>query len=122
MIGTTRDDEATFAALSERHRRELHMYCYRMLASFDEAEDAVRRVRKWSELAALDQRDVHRDAHGAIGGGERRQVLGQAVAQRCARSARHIDSALVGESGEQPLDAVEAGDVGDAPLPPPHRR
>jgi RNA polymerase sigma-70 factor (ECF subfamily) len=45
MIGTTRDDEATFAALSERHRRELHVHCYRMLASFDEAEDAVRRVR-----------------------------------------------------------------------------
>jgi RNA polymerase sigma-70 factor (TIGR02960 family) len=49
-------DEPAFAALVERYRRELHVHCYRMLASFEDAEDAVQEalLRAWRGRASFD--------------------------------------------------------------------
>lgn len=48
-------DETTFEDLTRRHRRELHVHCYRMLASFDEAEDALQEtlLRAWRSRDSL---------------------------------------------------------------------
>ena len=48
-------DESAFAALAALHRRELHVHCYRMLASFDDAEDVVQEtlLRAWRNRSGL---------------------------------------------------------------------
>jgi RNA polymerase sigma-70 factor (TIGR02960 family) len=54
MMATT--TEPDFTSLTERHRRELHVHCYRMLASFEEAEDAVQEtfLRAWRGRDSFD--------------------------------------------------------------------
>src|SRR6266511_4125953 len=55
-------DEAAFAALVERHRAELRVHCYRMLGSFDEAEDLVQEtfLRAWKNLGGFEGRSTLR--------------------------------------------------------------
>ncbi len=47
---------SAFETRARRHRRELHVHCYRMLGSFDEAEDAVQEtlLRAWRGRSQVD--------------------------------------------------------------------
>jgi RNA polymerase sigma-70 factor (ECF subfamily) len=51
-------DEAAFTALVERHRRELQVHCYRMLGSFEEAEDLTQEtfLRAWRKRTSFQGR------------------------------------------------------------------
>ncbi|MBA4609286.1 RNA polymerase subunit sigma-70 [Aeromicrobium sp. Marseille-Q0843] len=58
----TEVDEPTFSAMAERHRRELHVHCYRMLGSFEDAEDTVQEtfLRAWRRRETYEGRSTFR--------------------------------------------------------------
>jgi RNA polymerase sigma-70 factor (TIGR02960 family) len=51
-------DESAFSELIEPHRRELHVHCYRMLGSFQDAEDVLQDTlfAAWRGLGSFDGR------------------------------------------------------------------
>ena len=51
-------DQAGFAEQVQRHRRELHVHCYRMLGSFDDCEDLVQEtfLRAWRSRNSFEGR------------------------------------------------------------------
>ncbi|MEU4423547.1 RNA polymerase subunit sigma-70 [Actinoplanes sp. NPDC024001] len=54
--------EPEFSGLAERHRRELHVHCYRMLGSFEDAEDTVQEtfLRAWRRRETFAGRSTFR--------------------------------------------------------------
>jgi RNA polymerase sigma-70 factor (ECF subfamily) len=55
-------DQAAFATVTERFRRQLHVHCYRMLGSFDEAEEVVQEtfLRAWRARRTFEGRALLR--------------------------------------------------------------
>jgi RNA polymerase sigma-70 factor, ECF subfamily len=55
-------DEAAFVALAERYRRQLHVHCYRMLGSLEDAEDLVQEtvLRAWRRRTSFEGRSSFR--------------------------------------------------------------
>jgi RNA polymerase sigma-70 factor (ECF subfamily) len=55
-------DEAAFGAMAERYRRQLQVHCYRMVGSFDDAEDLVQEtmLRAWRARANFEGRSTFR--------------------------------------------------------------
>jgi RNA polymerase sigma-70 factor (ECF subfamily) len=51
-------DRAAFAAATEPHRQRLHLHCYRMLGSVDDADDVVQEtlLRAWQARASFEGR------------------------------------------------------------------
>jgi RNA polymerase sigma-70 factor (ECF subfamily) len=100
-----------FEAVTARHRRELHVHCYRMLASFEEAEDAVQEtfLRAW------------RGRDGLRAGTAARAWLYRIATNVCIDARRRRARPAGTGPGEIPwlqpypdamLDAVAAGDEG----------
>ncbi|RBY78698.1 RNA polymerase subunit sigma-24 [Geodermatophilus sp. TF02-6] len=58
LAAARRGDETAFAALVHRHRRELDAYCYRLLGSVQDAEDAVQEtlLAAWRGLPGFEGR------------------------------------------------------------------
>ena len=57
-----RVDQAGFSQVTESHRRELHVHCYRMLGSFEDAEDLVQEtfLRAWRRRETFEGRSTFR--------------------------------------------------------------
>ena len=93
--------ESGFAAALERHRRELQVHCYRMLGSFEEAEDLVQEtfLRAWRKRASF---------HG----GSFRAWLYRIATNACLDVLRRRPSRVT------PPEVAAAGDPAVPPAPP----
>src|ERR687896_1701868 len=58
LAAAQRGDEGAFAALTLPFQRELHVHCYRMLGSLDDADDALQEtlLRAWRQLDRFEPR------------------------------------------------------------------
>ena len=97
-------DGEAFRALTEPHRRELHVHCYRLLGSFQDAEDALQEtlLAAWRGLAAFEDR------------ASLRTWLYRIATNRCLnerRSARRQPAKSFSVPGVAPPEPTRLGEV-----------
>jgi hypothetical protein len=73
-----------FATLAEAHRQELRVHCYRMLGSFDEAEDRANGRPAVAGWATLDGAEYHAFAVTVL------RIVGDRVAEMTAFHEPHL--------------------------------
>ncbi|HJR25328.1 MAG TPA: RNA polymerase subunit sigma-70 [Acidimicrobiales bacterium] len=105
-------DEAAFGAVTARHQRELHVHCYRMLASFDEAEDAVQEtfLRAWRRRDRFDGGSFFRAWLYKIA----TNVCLDLLRSRSRRATRSVDVGWLQPYPDRLLDEVVEADEPDA--------
>src|SRR4051812_15923663 len=97
-------DSDAFRALTEPHRRELHVHCYRMLGSFQDAEDALQDTL----LAAW------RGLDGFEGAASIRTWLYRIATNRCLNALRSANRRPAKEwdiPGVEPPEPTRLGEV-----------
>jgi len=102
-------DGAAFDRLVQRHRRELHVHCYRMLASYDDAEEAVQEVftRAWRRRDSV-------EADAALRAWLYRIATNVCLDQLRARGRRPVDLRSFAEvAWLQPYPDVALDDAAD---------
>jgi RNA polymerase sigma-70 factor, ECF subfamily len=119
--GTTRTDEAVileavragdaevFTAVAERCRRQLQVHCYRMLGSFDDAEDVVQEtmLRAWRGRRSFEGRSLFRT------------WLYRIATNLCLNALERAPRRLLPPDVSPPVTA--ATDTSNAPSEPPWR-
>lgn len=95
-------DHRAFERLAEPYRRELHVHCYRMLGSVEDAEDVVQEtyLRAWSRLGTFEGRSSFRAWMYAI------------ATHACLDALRRAKARL------WPTELAEPGDPNSYPTPP----
>src|SRR5687768_10328749 len=104
-------DEQAFVRLTAPHRRALHVHCYRLLGSLDDADDALQEtlLRAWRGVARFEPR-------GSLGGWLHRiatNVCLRMIEQRASRGAGEVERRLQ-PYPDRLLDELPASDLGPA--------